>query len=106
MNHTNYIELKSIDNSIFDSFEHFINESIDHFHSLNRLDEEIIIYVPDYFNKMLTKYIGGKVHGQQNMSCMNTYRGIKVIDGYENKVIVAIKDAALYGIEPKEMLIP
>lgn len=102
---TNHIELKAIDNSVFESFESFMHESIVHFNSLDRLDEDITIYMPEYFNDMLSQYISSRGH-QKPMKHMDTFRAVKVIVGYENKVIVAIKDGALYSIKPQEKPIP
>ena len=103
---TNYIELKAIDNSVFDSFESFLHESLQHFHGLDQLDEDMIIYMPSYFNKMLSYYISGSLFNKKPMGYMDRFKGIKVVDGYQNKIIIAIKYGMLYNIEPLEMPIP
>lgn len=104
-NQTNHTVLKEVDNSILLSFEGFVYEAIRHFNSLNRDNKDITIYMPSYFNEMLSAFWSSSPYNRKPAAYMNQFTGVKIVDGYEHKVIVAIKDGALHNIEPREMII-
>lgn len=105
---TYYAELKSIDKSVFDSFESFIWDSRKYFGRLNRSDNQITIYMPEYFNRMLASYFMSNANyaGRFNPDYISEFHGIKIVDGYENKVVISANDGLLYNIDPQEMPIP
>ncbi len=86
-----------------------INEGIYAVEAENIRTEDIRIWIPLYFNSMLLKYVAdiSPVYGQYAQDgYLTSYRGVKVLEGYENDVIIGFKDAALYDIAPKIVRIP
>lgn len=86
----------SKDNEVINSVDIQIQDAIYYFEFLNRRREEIKIYMPEYFNRMFMYHkVMPPRHGK-----MTSYHGIDIVDGYENAIIISIKNNVIYSIEP------
>ena len=88
-----------IEKKTIESVEMQIQDAIYHFNTLNRSVKDIKIYMPEYFNRMFSYHT---IMPPQHIK-ITSYRGIDVVDGYENKVIVSVKNNVIYSIAPVEI---
>ncbi len=88
--------IAEIDIKIIENVATQMQDAIYYFNSLDRSEKDIKIYMPEYFNRMFSYH---KVMPQQHGK-MTSYHGIDILDGYENKVVMSVKNNVIYSIEP------
>lgn len=93
-----------IENVFFEYAENAMRGGIDLIYELEREKENIIIYMPYYFNEMYCRYLMER--RIQTGRFITEFQGIKVIDGYENKIVISFKNAIFYNAEPVIINIP
>ncbi len=68
------------------------------------------IWMPEYFNRMLGVYLyqayGRAVLTSPPGHAMDEYRGIKVLDGYRNNIVIGSLHCAQMDIRPIMIIIP
>ena len=94
---------QALDN--LDEFEEFIQNSIEFFEEKGYPREDVRIYMPLYFNGFLCKHMAEKYRYEQGEHILKLHDA-PVLAGYENKVIIALKDAVLADWLILEMKIP
>lgn len=88
-----------IDIAIVNNVESRMKDAIYHFKSFKIQRDDIKIYMPDCFNRMFSYH---KVM-PPNYEKITSYNGVDVVEGYENKVIISVKNNVLYKIKPIEI---
>lgn len=97
--------LKTMDQNFFSKMEEFLWKSLNEFEAKGIRREDLQIFMPDYILRMYQKYVGMMV--TYKYSPMDTkFCGVKILDNYQNKVIVSYKDNLLRKDEAFELAIP
>lgn len=97
-------EKTEIKNRFFELAEHEMEKGSHLIQASGVEKEDIIIYMPYYFNRMYCHYLRGK---HINITAfISEFQGMKVIDGYENKIVISFKNAVFYNIDPIIIEIP
>lgn len=88
--------ITDIDIKVIEDVQGRIQDAIHYFKTFDRSAKDIKIYMPEYFNRMFCYHKCMPPVSQ----LMTEYHGIKVVDGYENKVIISVKNNVIYSIKP------
>jgi len=103
MSENNQEWMDSLRDNIYNAIIEIIEES-------HVEEKDMLIYMPPYFSAMYSEHLTGRdgtmATFQLKRAKTNEYRGVKVVDGYENLIVIAAKDSAEKGIEPIKIPIP
>lgn len=74
-----------------------ILKAIHYFYSLDKREDQICIYMPEYFSRMfMNKMFNKSVQYEKPIR----YCGIEVLAGYENAIIISVKNNISFDIKP------
>ncbi len=85
-----------------DQVQEFIRDSVEGIQIRGIPVGHIRIWMPLYFNKILMEHMvlsWGYMPEKMGVSIIDLY-GVKVLEGYEHKVIVAHVDAVIFPMDP------
>ncbi len=79
-----------------------LTNAILHFEDIAADRDDIMIYMPDHFQNQFRSELAVATRCDSRLGNVKVvkYCGIDVLQGYENKVVVAVKDGALHNVEP------
>jgi len=80
-----------------------ILDAILHFQGVAADKQDILIWMPDYIQVQFGEYMSQSGHVQTKETSIDHgmyIHGFEVLQGYENNVIVSVKDGSLHKIEP------
>ena len=89
----------------FESLPELVYKGILAFEERNIPKEDIMIFIPSHIMRMLGNYVNSqyRMPVEEMRAAMH---GVKIIDGYENAVIISYKYNMLHGLEPIKIPIP
>ena len=99
----------SISSEVFEKIDDKILDAVAHFDNICRDTDDIVMFMPDYFNRLFSKFVDDKMipkqyHPEWDKLCL--YKGTTVIEGYENQIVISVRDNVLHNIDPIRIQIP
>lgn len=100
--------IKRVDDKGYNDVMSFIWSAISKLNESGVKDEEIKVFIPDYFTNVLMMYLESKVTNTDIMTKDHDHYvyGIKILTNHSNTIVVSYKDAMLYDSDLLEFEIP